>query len=101
MLTNSLQDQNAVDTKFQFILRQSCRIVDFEMFWVFSSKLQNTKLWYALNTFLSGDVPQQRFMPNAGENILFIAKNFLVRPMTIFTEEDELFVLDELFDWPR
>ena len=70
--------------KFQFILRKSCRVVDFEMFRVFSSKLQNTKLWYALNTSLSGDVQQQRFMPNVGENILFITKTFLVYVFTKF-----------------
>ena len=47
--------------KFQFTLPESCRVVDFEIFRVFSPKLQNTKLWYTLNTSLSGDVPQQRF----------------------------------------
>ena len=47
--------------KFQFTLRESCGGVDFEIFRVCSPKLQNTKLWYTLNTSLSGDVPQQRF----------------------------------------
>ena len=51
-------------------LRESCRFVDFEIFRVFSPKLQNIKLWYKLNTSLSGDVPQQRFSENKSFNLI-------------------------------
>ena len=51
-------------------LRESCRFVDFEIFQVFSPKLQNIKLWYKLNTSLSGDVPQQRFSENKSFNLI-------------------------------